>query len=84
MYFNLNATMPWPGRLMVTRVMRIEKKYRTPPTGICVEISPEEIYEGIYENLRKLEIGLPVVPKPELNLEVIPPKGILVPPTPPR
>ena len=49
LYFNLNATMPWPGRLMVTHVMRIEKKYRTPPTGICVEISPEEIYEGIYE-----------------------------------
>ena len=32
-----------PGRLIVTRVIRIEEKYRTPPVGICVPEEPENV-----------------------------------------
>jgi len=82
----MEVTKKWYGEtirlrmLVVTRVIRIEGKYRTPPTGICVEETPEEIYE----NLRKLEVDLPIEPKPELNLEIVPPKEIPEPPKRPR
>jgi len=69
------------GILVVTRVIRIEEKYRTPPTGVCIEETPEEIFE------KYLSAPLPdidhLIPKSNLNidLEIIPLKTI---PEPPR
>lgn len=60
------------GRLVIrlTRVIRIEEKYRTPPTGICTDelLSPEELLEK-YRIVPELEFDLP---RPELNLEIKP------------
>jgi len=66
--------------LRVTRVIRIEEKYRTPPMGICVEETPEEIYEN-YRIVPKFEID---IPKPELNLEIMPLDVNQYPVPPPR
>jgi len=61
-----------PGVLIVTRVIRIEEKYRKPPEGACVPDTPDEIFGSF----PPVQFDLP---KPKLNIEITPPKMIQQP-----
>jgi len=61
-----------PGVLIVTRVIRIEEKYRKPPEGACIPDTPEEIFGSF----PPVQFDLP---KPKLNIEITPPKMIQQP-----
>lgn len=67
------------GVLLITRVIRIEEKYRTPPVGFCADKlrTPEEVLEELFS------VPTPSLDhsQPELNLEIVP---LNVNPTPPR
>jgi len=60
------------GVFIVTRVIRIEEKYRKPPERACVPDTPDEIFGSF----PPVQFDLP---RPKLNIEITPPKVIQQP-----